>query len=133
MFKQWKPYFAGFGSALALVAAIAVPLVGINLGAWAAPHQSNDYDAIAQQSGLSIVWQVPPTCAHAVGCFTPLTPNTIYVKPGQSNSETYFTVLHEMAHAMQYRLQVPQNECNADRFAELFLAVSDNLNPCPKG
>jgi len=131
MIKQWKPYLAGFASALALVA-VTVALVGANFGAFAAPHKADGYDAIAKQIGLTITWKVPPTCDNSYGCFTPLTPDVIYVSPNLRQSETYRIVLHEMGHVMQYRMGMAQNECKADQFAEIFMAQPSTLANCPR-
>lgn len=113
MIKQWKPYLAGFASAITLVAVLAfVP-------ASASTHvTTNQYEKIAAQFNVTIRWQSTVDCqGDAMGCFDPSTPNIIYVKSGMGADETRYVVLHEIGHVSQQRLALPFNECNADEFA----------------
>ena len=85
--------------------------------ALASSGRSTQYDEIARDFGVTIVWDTSlvPSCGD-YGCHTVLTPNVIYVSPDLGDG-TMRIVLHELGHVMQWRLGIPKDECGADQFA----------------
>lgn len=53
------------------------------------------------------------------GCFSTLTPDTIYISPDLSTTELTYVILHEYAHLSQHHNGQPLSECQADAFAML--------------
>jgi len=51
---------------------------------------------------------------HQGGCFSPHTPDTIYVSPNLRYTVMKYVVLHELAHYEQFKNDVEINECDAD-------------------
>ena len=114
MFKQ---RVQGFITGI-LLAAIAVG------GYLLIPGQSPEpeLDEFASSLGIQIRWSTITRCSikdpNAVGCFEPDTPDVIWVSPDLEPRKTRHIVLHEIGHAIHFRLGMPTSECRADRFAQ---------------
>lgn len=123
MFKQ---QVQGFAVGAAVVAALMVGVPALS-----APSENTDVDTFAASVGVDIVWtEINPCNALGLksqGCFTPTTPNTVYVAPSGPSKKAAYAAMHEIAHALQYRRGVALNECNADEIARL-LGAPDGWN-----
>lgn len=111
-------YIAGVVTALAICAA-ALGFVAANA---AAPAAGADSNALAAEFDLEVVWydddDQPAVCEghDAAGCFEPRTPEVIYIQRDLGEYERS-VMLHEIGHAVHYRLGLPADECAADAFA----------------
>jgi len=117
MFKQRVQGFA-IGAAAVAAIMVAVPLLN--------PRSIDpDMDAFAESVGITILWSdvtpCTPTTPNAVGCFTPATPDAIYVSKSLDNESRRFIVMHEIGHALANRLGSNEprqvREGRADSFA----------------
>lgn len=54
----------------------------------------------------------------ASGCFRVVEPNVVYVQSGLDPDIERSVLLHEIAHVIQHRTGVPQDECGADEIAQ---------------
>lgn len=109
--RAWLAFTCGAAFALGVAAAVVLT-IGL-----ATSERGEDAEAIADSFGVTIVWDthLVPSCG-AFGCHTPLTPDVIYIAP-DLGTDTRRIVLHELAHVLQWRLGLPKDECDADRFA----------------
>jgi hypothetical protein len=106
-------FIAGMCVMLAIVVGITFIVTTLNPTA-----ADGSPESIAQKFGVEIVWDADLHLrCGGYACFSPATPDLIYVKPGLSDDETKRVVLHELGHVVEYRLGIPLDECNADRFA----------------
>lgn len=106
-------YTAGLVSSLAIVGAVALIFTLTNPLA-----PGNDAEATAERFGVNIVWDASFAGCGGVGCFVQSTPSVIYVSPHLDDDTERRIVLHELGHAVQWRLGLALDECAADRFAE---------------
>ena len=58
------------------------------------------------------------------GCFSTDTPNVIFIAPGLDPVQTADIILHELAHVEQYRQGLGFDECEADRIATTWGALT---------
>jgi hypothetical protein len=102
------------GSLVVAVAALSVVVVQTRT-------PESDPNAIAAQFNLEVVWYDGESpCGNVedvAGCYSPTTPDVIYVGQGFDPEKLNSVVLHEIGHAMQDRLNQPSDECAADAFA----------------
>ena len=115
-----KALTLGIGVIIGL--AISLTAVTVVYAASKSPVPTTNPDAIAEQFDLKVVWYEDDSpCGsgtEAAGCYWTPTPDVIYIERGMDADTQQYAVLHEIGHAIAHRLNLPADECKADRFAQ---------------
>ena len=112
--SPWVPGLTG------LVAGLAISLAVVGTFAYATWFPSKtDPTRVAESFGVTVkvVDHLECSAADAIGCYSPVDPNTVYILAGLEPDVERYAVLHELGHVLQERAGVPRDECGAEAIA----------------